>query len=69
MDQLSGYAHRPFPFVMRYLRQRPVAHIAILAAVLGAVSCSVGTQYGVKFLVDMPLSPMLADWLSAQPGT
>src|SRR5690242_4081543 len=52
MDQLSGYAHRPFPFVLRYLRQRPVSHLAILTAVIGAVTCSVGTQYGVKFLVD-----------------
>jgi len=52
MDQLSGYAHRPFPFVMRYLRKRPIAHIVILSAVVGAVACSVGTQYGVKFLVD-----------------
>src|SRR6201992_4122222 len=52
MDQLSGYAHRPFSFVLRYLRQRPVAHLVILAAVMGAVACSVGTQYGVKFLVD-----------------
>jgi ATP-binding cassette subfamily B protein len=52
MDQLSGYAHRPFPFVMRYLRERPVAHLIILTCVVGAVACSVGTQYGVKFLVD-----------------
>ncbi|GLH81030.1 ABC transporter [Bradyrhizobium sp. SSBR45G] len=52
MDQLSGYAHRPFPFVMRYLRERPVAHLIILIAVIGAVACSVGTQYGVKALVD-----------------
>jgi len=52
MDQLSGYAHRPFPFVMRYLRNRPSAHLIILASVVGAVACSVGTQYGVKFLVD-----------------
>jgi len=52
MDHLSGYAHRPFPFVLRYLRQRPAAHAAILAAVIGAVACSVGTQYGVKSLVD-----------------
>src|SRR6201992_1515172 len=52
MDSLSGYAHRPFPFVLRYLRQRSGAHLAILAAVLGAVACSVGTQYGVKNLVD-----------------
>jgi ATP-binding cassette subfamily B protein len=52
MDQLSGYAHRPFPFVLRYLRQRPVSHLIILSCVLAAVACSVGTQYGVKFLVD-----------------
>jgi ATP-binding cassette subfamily B protein len=52
MDQLSGYAHRPFPFVLRYLRQRPVSHLVIFGSVVGAVACSVGTQYGVKFLVD-----------------
>ena len=52
MDHLSGYAHRPFPFVLRYLRQRLPAHAVILAAVVGAVACSVGTQYGVKNLVD-----------------
>ena len=52
MDHLSGYAHRPFSFVLRYLRQRPGTHAIILTAVLGAVACSVGTQYGVKNLVD-----------------
>src|SRR5882757_5337212 len=52
MDNLSGYAHRPFPFVMRYLRQRPRSHFVILIAVVAAVACSVGTQYGVKYLVD-----------------
>ena len=52
MDQLSGYAHRPLHFVLRYLRQRPLSHLAILSAVVAAVTCSVGTQYGVKFLVD-----------------
>jgi ATP-binding cassette, subfamily B, bacterial len=52
MDQLSGYAHRPFHFVLRYLRQRRGAHLAILTAVIGAVACSVSTQYGVKNLVD-----------------
>ena len=59
MDQLSGYAHRPFPFVMRYLGMRPVSHLVILLSVIGAVACSVGTQYGVKALVDS---------LSAGPG-
>jgi ATP-binding cassette subfamily B protein len=52
MDSLSGYARRPFSFVLRYLRQRLAAHILILTAVVAAVACSVGTQYGVKYLVD-----------------
>ncbi len=52
MDNLSGYAHRPFPFVLRYLRRRLASHVVILSAVVGAVACSVGTQYGVKNLVD-----------------
>jgi ATP-binding cassette, subfamily B, bacterial len=52
MDSLSGYARRPFSFVLRYLRQRLAAHVLILTAVVAAVACSVGTQYGVKYLVD-----------------
>lgn len=52
MDHLSGYAHRPFPFVLRYLRRRLPSHVVILSAVVAAVACSVGTQYGVKNLVD-----------------
>ena len=52
MDQLSGYAHRPFHFVLRYLRKRLASHLIILTAVVAAVACSVGTQYGVKYLVD-----------------
>src|SRR5258706_2031251 len=52
MDNLSGYAHRPLPFVLRYLRQRLAAHVVILTCVVAAVACSVGTQYGVKYLVD-----------------
>jgi ATP-binding cassette, subfamily B, bacterial len=52
MDSLSGYANRPLPFVLRYLRQRLAAHVVILTAVVAAVACSVGTQYGVKYLVD-----------------
>jgi ATP-binding cassette, subfamily B, bacterial len=52
MDNLSGYANRPFPFVMRYLRRRLGSHLVILLAVVAAVACSVSTQYGVKYLVD-----------------
>jgi ATP-binding cassette subfamily B protein len=60
MDDLSGYARRPFAFVFRYARRRPISHTVILLAVLGAVTCSVSTQYGVKFMVDS---------LAAGPGT
>src|SRR6202789_2563960 len=52
MDNLSGYAHRPLPFVLRYIRQRLASHVIILTAVVAAVACSVGTQYGVKNIVD-----------------
>ncbi|HEY8335614.1 MAG TPA: ABC transporter ATP-binding protein [Tardiphaga sp.] len=52
MDGLSGYSHRPFAFVLRYLKQRPASHLIILLSVVAAVACSVGTQYGVKYLVD-----------------
>lgn len=52
MDHLSGYARRPFSFVLRYLRRRLASHLVILGAVVAAVACSVGTQYGVKSLVD-----------------
>jgi ATP-binding cassette subfamily B protein len=52
MDELCKYGNRPFAFIGRYLRRRRIAHLAILIAVVGAVSCSVATQYGVKFLID-----------------
>jgi ATP-binding cassette subfamily B protein len=52
MDNLSGYVRRPFSFVLRYLRRRRAAHVVIVSAVVAAVACSVGTQYGVKSLVD-----------------
>jgi ATP-binding cassette subfamily B protein len=52
MDRVCDFAKRPFAFLLRYVCRRPIAHGAILAAVLGAVACSVSAQYGVKFLVD-----------------
>ncbi|MDB5583939.1 MAG: ATP-binding cassette, subfamily [Bradyrhizobium sp.] len=59
MASLSGYAQRPFAFVLRYINQRLTSHVVILTCVVAAVACSVGTQYGVKYLVD---------GLSAGPG-
>ncbi len=53
MADLCDYAGRPFSFVLRYVRLRPIPHAVILCAVITAVACSIGTQYGVKFLVDI----------------
>jgi ATP-binding cassette subfamily B protein len=67
LDSLSGYANRPLPFVLRYLRQRLASHVAIFSAVIAAVACSVGTQYGVKYLVDgLSAGPARAEsvWLA-----
>src|SRR2546423_11819281 len=52
MDEAPGYVDRPFAFIFRYVRRRPITHAVILVAVLAAVGCSVTTQYGVKYLVD-----------------
>ncbi len=53
MADICAYASRPLAFVFRYVRLRPISHAIILATVLGAVTCSVGTQYGIKYLVDV----------------
>lgn len=52
MDHLCCYANRPFAFIARYISWRPLSHAFIVGSVLAAVGCSVGTQYGIKFLVD-----------------
>ena len=52
MDNLCRFADRPIAFFVHYVRMRPISHALITVAVLAAVSCSVSTQYGVKFLVD-----------------
>src|SRR5579872_1793540 len=52
MDDFCRYARRPLAFMFRYVRLRPGSHLSILTGVVVAVACSVGTQYGVKFLVD-----------------
>jgi len=40
-------------FLARYVRRRILSHTIVLAAVLGAVVCAVGSQYAVKNLVDV----------------
>jgi ATP-binding cassette subfamily B protein len=52
MSEICTFTRRPVAFLARYIRRRSAAHGFILAAVLAAVACSVGAQYGVKALVD-----------------
>ena len=61
MKDACRYAERPFSLLARYIMVRPVAHAAIVMAVLGAVGCSVGAQYGVKVLVDTLSGGVYAD--------
>ncbi len=51
-DELIAYSRRPVALLFRYVRARWLPHLFITLCVLGAVGFSVGTQYGVKFLVD-----------------
>jgi ATP-binding cassette subfamily B protein len=53
MNDPYRYVERPFAFMFRYVSLRWQAHAVIVAAVLAAVTCSVVTQYGVKYLVDV----------------
>jgi ATP-binding cassette subfamily B protein len=51
---LPSYASRgPAAFLLHYVRRRAGSHIAVLATVLAAVGCSIGSQYGIKGLVDV----------------
>jgi ATP-binding cassette, subfamily B, bacterial len=61
MKEACRYAERPFALLAQYVKVRPVAHAVILIAVLGAVGCSVGAQYGVKVLVDTLSGGLYAD--------
>src|SRR3954471_14476604 len=53
MDDLCRYIDRPIAFILRYVQQQARWHFVIVTAVLAAVGCSVSTQYGVKYLVDI----------------
>ncbi len=52
-DDICRYRGRPLRFLWHHVSRHPAAHAVILLAVLGAVVCSVSTQYGIKFLVDV----------------
>jgi ATP-binding cassette, subfamily B, bacterial len=44
---------RPLAFLFAYVRRHPAGHLTVLLSVLVAVSCSVSTQYGMKYLIDI----------------
>src|SRR4029078_7566228 len=52
MNDICAFTSRPLAFLAHYVKRRAIAHVFILASVLGAVTCSLGAQYGVKMLVD-----------------
>jgi ATP-binding cassette, subfamily B, bacterial len=51
---LSRFASKgAISFIAHYVRRRLFSHGVVLAAVLAAVACAVGSQYAVKHLVDV----------------
>jgi ATP-binding cassette, subfamily B, bacterial len=42
----------PGRFLLKYVRRRLGSHLVVLLAVLAAVGCAIGSQYGIKNLVD-----------------
>jgi ATP-binding cassette subfamily B protein len=51
---LPRYVTRgPAAFLLHYVRRRGGSHLVVLLAVLTAVLCAIGSQYGVKHLVDV----------------
>jgi ATP-binding cassette subfamily B protein len=50
---LPGLRGHPFRFLARYVRRHPLGHAVVFGSVLLAVGCGVGTQYGMKHLVDV----------------
>jgi ATP-binding cassette subfamily B protein len=44
---------RPLAFLFSYVRRHPAGHLTVLVSVLVAVTASVSTQYGMKYLIDI----------------
>ena len=50
---LAALRGRPIAFLFRYMRMHPIGHTVVFIAVLLAVVCSVSTQFGMKYLIDV----------------
>jgi ATP-binding cassette subfamily B protein len=44
---------RPLAFLFSYIGRHPAGHLTVLLSVLVAVTASVSTQYGMKYLIDI----------------
>ena len=50
---LAALRGRPLRLLLRYVGMHPVGHAVVLISVLLAVGCSVSTQFGMKYLIDV----------------
>jgi ATP-binding cassette subfamily B protein len=57
MSDLSTFSAHPYRFIKQILFGYFWSHAAIALAVVGAVTCSVSMQYGIKALVDALSNP------------
>ena len=56
------YRGRPLGFLMHYAARHRISHLVVLVSVVAAVICAVGTQYGMKHLIDVvSRGPQVAD--------
>jgi ATP-binding cassette subfamily B protein len=49
---LEKWQDRPIALMFHYAALHPVAHITVIASILGAVACATGSQYAIKNLID-----------------
>ena len=52
-SDLLGLRHRPFAFLLHYVRRHPRQHAVVVVSIVLAVLAATSTQYGMKRLVDV----------------
>ena len=55
-DGFTALRGRPLAFLFSYILRHPAGHLTVLLSVIVAVTCSVSTQYGMKYLIDIVAS-------------
>jgi len=62
---LETFRNRPIGFILHYVRQEAASHAVVIASVVAAVACAIGSQYAIKHLVDeLALGTSGAIWLA-----